>query len=75
MDLRAKRPGNLWLLGALLSAVWGGAGAAVAVALEVGQPAPDFTLPATTRQNISLSQFRGKKMVLLEFIVHDFGPV
>lgn len=44
-------------------------------ALEVGDRAPDFTLPATTGGKISLSQFRGKKIVLLEFYGADFSPV
>jgi hypothetical protein len=41
----------------------------------VGDRAPDFTLPATTGGSISLSQFRGKKIVLLEFYGADFSPV
>lgn len=71
----AKRLWHMWLLGALLAGSWGGGGAGVAMALEVGDRAPDFTLPSTTGGNISLSDFRGKKVVLLEFYVHDFGPV
>ena len=50
-------------------------GPAVAAAPEVGDPAPDFTLPATTGGTISLSQFRGTKAVLLEFYGADFYPV
>ena len=46
----------------------------VAAALQIGDKAPDFTLPSTTGEKISLSQFRGKKLVLIEFYVHDFGP-
>ena len=46
----------------------------VALALEVGEKAPDFTLPSTMGEQISLSQFRGKKHVLLEFYVRDHGP-
>lgn len=56
-------------------AVWSvmiGAGAAEAI--EVGQPAPDFTLPGTTGGDVSLSDFRGKKWVLLEFYGADFAP-
>ena len=45
----------------------------VALALEVGEKAPDFTLPSTTGEQISLSQFQGKKLVLLEFHIDDFG--
>jgi peroxiredoxin len=54
---------------------------AVAIAQEggrpppgVGEPAPDFTLPSTTGEDISLSEFRGKKHVLLEFYGVDFAP-
>jgi len=43
-------------------------------AVEVGQPAPAFTLPATTGGDISLSDFRGKKFVLIEFYGADFAP-
>ena len=46
----------------------------VALALEVGEKAPDFTLPSTMGKQISLSQFRGKQHVLLEFYVRDHGP-
>jgi peroxiredoxin len=44
-------------------------------ALEVGEKAPDFTLPSTTGEKISLSQFRGKKIVLLEFYGADYSPI
>lgn len=44
-------------------------------ALDVGDKAPDFTLPATTGKKISLSQYRGKKVVLIEFYGADFSPV
>jgi thioredoxin-dependent peroxiredoxin len=47
---------------------------AVAVAVEVGQPAPDFKLPSTTGGDVALSDFRGKKWVLLEFYGADFAP-
>jgi peroxiredoxin Q/BCP len=50
-------------------------GAGLATALEVGDQAPDFELPSTTGGKISLSQFRGKKLVLLEFYGADFSPV
>ena len=33
--------------------------------LEVGDVAPDFTLPGTSNQNYSLSQFRGQTVVLV----------
>ena len=46
-----------------------------AQAIDIGEKAPDFTLPSTTGGKISLSQFRGKKLVLLEFYGADFAPV
>lgn len=61
------------LLGAALLAP--GAGPDIARALDVGEKAPDFTLPSTTGSPISLGQFRGKKLVLLEFYGADFSPV
>ena len=45
-----------------------------ATAVEVGAPAPDFKLPSTSGNDISLSDFRGKKWVLLEFYGADFAP-
>jgi thioredoxin-dependent peroxiredoxin len=40
----------------------------------VGRPAPDFTLPSTTGENISLRQFKGKKTVVLYFYPKDETP-
>ena len=71
MDTMVKQMRSLLLLGVLLAGVLGVAG--VATALEVGEKAPDFTLPSTTGEKISLSQFQGKQHVLLEFYVADFG--
>jgi hypothetical protein len=34
-------------------------------AVGVGDKAPDFTLPATTREKLTLSEFKGKKNVVL----------
>ncbi|HEV2064192.1 MAG TPA: redoxin domain-containing protein [Thermoanaerobaculia bacterium] len=45
------------------------------MALAVGNPAPDFTLPATVGDKITLSGYRGKKNVLLMFYPLDFSPV
>jgi peroxiredoxin len=45
-----------------------------AEAAEIGQPAPDFKLPSTFGQDIALSDFRGKKFVLIEFYGADFAP-
>ncbi len=45
----------------------------IAMAVTVGKPAPDFTLQSTTGKAISLSQFRGKKVVLIEFYSINSG--
>jgi thioredoxin-dependent peroxiredoxin len=49
-------------------------GASFAMALEVGDKAPDFELPSTTGEKVSLSQFKGKKHVLLQFYTLEFNP-
>ena len=63
---------GLLFLALLLAGRLGLAGGAWAV--EVGDKAPDFKLPGTTGVDISLSDFRGKKWVLLEFYGADFQP-
>ena len=68
----SQRSYRLMMLGFLLAGMVGSVN--VARALEVGAQAPDFTLPSTTGEPISLSQFRGKKLVLLEFYGVDFAP-
>ena len=40
--------------------------------LKVGDPAPDFTLIDTKRQPVKLSDFKGKKGVVLAFYVLAF---
>jgi hypothetical protein len=67
----AKQIGSLFWFGLLLAGMLGAAG--IATAVEVGEKAPDFTLPSTMGGQISLSQFRGKTLVLLEFHVNDYG--
>jgi AhpC/TSA family len=67
---RIRRP---FLSSVLLAGVLGVAG--VATAVEVGEKAPDFTLASTTGKDISLSEFLGKKHVLIEFYGSDFSPV
>ncbi len=39
---------------------------------EVGDVAPDFTLPSVDQGDVFLSSFRGKKSVVLSFHVFDF---
>ncbi|MGA3083548.1 MAG: peroxiredoxin [Thermodesulfobacteriota bacterium] len=43
--------------------------------LKVGDPAPDFTLPAVTGGKISLSQYQGKKNVVISFVPAAWTPV
>jgi thioredoxin-dependent peroxiredoxin len=40
----------------------------------IGKPAPDFTLPSTSGENVSLKQFKGKKTVILYFYPKDETP-
>jgi len=49
-------------------------GAGPVEAVEVGEPAPEFTMPSTMGGNVSLSDYRDKKWVLLEFYGADFAP-
>ncbi|ANC75742.1 redoxin domain-containing protein [Fictibacillus sp. Sa2CUA10] len=42
--------------------------------LQKGDVAPDFTLPSTLKKDISLSDFKGKKNVLVAFYPLDFTP-
>ena len=39
---------------------------------QVGDQAPDFTLPSVHEGDISLGQYRGEKYVILSFHVFDF---
>ena len=40
--------------------------------VDVGQPAPDFTLPAHNGPDVTLSDFRGEKNVVLGFYIGSF---
>jgi peroxiredoxin len=42
--------------------------------LKVGDAAPDFSLPATTKDPLSLSDYRGKTNVVVAFYGMDFTP-
>jgi peroxiredoxin len=42
--------------------------------LKVGDIAPEFSLPATTKEKISLSDYRGNKNVVVAFYGMDFTP-
>ena len=43
--------------------------------LKVGDRAPDFTLPSISAEKISLSQYRGKKNVVISFVPAAWTPV
>lgn len=42
---------------------------------DVGEEAPDFTLPSSQGGDVKLSDFRGKSSVLLIFYPGDFTPI
>jgi peroxiredoxin Q/BCP len=42
--------------------------------LKIGDVAPDFSLPATTKEKLALSDFKGKKIVVVAFYGMDFTP-
>ena len=42
--------------------------------LKEGNPAPDFSLPSSTGQEIALSDFKNKKKVVLFFYPKDNTP-
>ena len=71
MGIVVKWARSLLLTGMLLAGLL--LAASAATALEIGDKAPDFTLPSTTGEKISLSQFREKKLVLIEFFISVFG--
>ncbi len=72
MECRMQTTRNLVLVGVMLASLL--IGVSVSTALEIGDKAPDFTLPSTMEGDISLSQFQGKQMVLIEFYGRDFVP-
>jgi AhpC/TSA family len=64
---RMRMSSVVLVLGALLLL-----GAGHVMALQVGDKAPDFSLPATTAEKISLADFVGKKPVVVFFYVYAF---
>jgi len=46
----------------------------MSVPLAVGSQAPDFSLPATTDDTVSLSHYLGKRNLILVFYVGDNTP-
>ena len=47
----------------------------VAAEIKVGDPAPDFSLKDQDQKDVKLSDFRGKKHVVLAFYPLDWSPV
>jgi len=45
------------------------------MSLKPGDTAPDFTLPSTVGDKVTLSSYQGKKSVILLFYPLDFSPV
>ena len=43
--------------------------------MKVGDPAPDFTLPSVAGEEITLSQFKGEKNVVISFVPAAWTPV
>jgi peroxiredoxin (alkyl hydroperoxide reductase subunit C) len=43
--------------------------------VKTGRPAPDFTLPSVSGKKISLSQYKGKKNVVISFVPAAFTTV
>jgi len=73
MSIRTRTFGRFVPALTLVAASWT-VGPGAGGVLEVGEPAPDFTLASTTGGDISLRDFRGKKFVLIEFYAADFAP-
>jgi peroxiredoxin len=42
--------------------------------LKVGDIAPDFSLPATTKDLLALSDYKGKQNIVVAFYGMDFTP-
>jgi AhpC/TSA family protein len=74
MGILRRRVFGRVLLGAVLGVSCIVIGPRPAMAVEVGEPAPDFSLPSTFGKDIALKDFRDKKFVLLEFYGADFVP-
>jgi redoxin len=66
------RRGGLVALLVLIAALAGWLGPVAA--LEVGDKAPGFALPATTKEKLSLAEFTGKKNVVLFGFIGAFTP-
>jgi peroxiredoxin Q/BCP len=73
--MRMNRTALRSALGALLGFGWLLASAALASAApEVGDPAPDFSLMGSDGRLHSLSEYRGRKAVVLAWFPKAFTP-
>jgi cytochrome oxidase Cu insertion factor (SCO1/SenC/PrrC family) len=63
---------RLWIVAAILLFSLGQSLPARAAGLSVGGKAPDFTLPDQNGNKVTLSNFLGKKNVVLAFYVLAF---
>ncbi len=68
--MRPTRTGAILFLAALLVVGL----VRLALALSVGDKAPDFTLPSTTSEKWTLSELNGKKNVVLFAFIGAFTP-
>ena len=68
-----SKPWRLLIVGVLIGAVLLLVSFGPAMALQVGEKAPEFSLPATTAEKISLADFVGKKPVVVFFYLYAFS--
>ena len=61
-----------FMVPALLGVIFLLLNATPAMALQVGDKAPDFSLPATTAERITFADFVGKKPVVVFFYLYAF---
>lgn len=70
--MQAIQRGGRLVAALLFAAVLVCGGLGTASALQVGEKAPDFALPATTAEEIKLSDFIGQKHLVMFFYVGAF---
>jgi peroxiredoxin len=51
-----------------------GGGIGLDASLKIGDQAPNFSLPSTTKEKLSLSDYRGIKNIVVAFYGMDFTP-
>jgi AhpC/TSA family len=69
MTMRRRK--QLTIVG-LLAGLWLVLCSGAVTALEVGDKAPDFSLPATTAERVSLADYLGKQHVVVFFYIYAF---